>query len=218
LVSFSSIFIFLVNVFGNVPIREVLKEEVPMKRLCWMLPLLLWSEPQTLWAKGKPTPSSQPVGNKDMERARALFDQGEVFFKLGQYEKAAAAYQEAYLLSKAPLFLLNIGQCYTNLGQTKEAIHSYEAFIREDPKSPYRAEIEGQIDDLKAYLAQKQNESASLPVIMVAPVEKTLNKKRVLFASAGGAALLGVGLTFFFIYRPPSSDGGAQPVTFRGVP
>ena len=187
-----------------------------MKVCPWMIPVwLLCVVPQVALCKGKPTPSSQRSGNKDMERARSLFDQGEAFFKLGQYQEAVAAYQEAYLLSKAPLFLLNIGQCYTNLGQTKEAIHSYEAFIREDPKSPYRAEMEGKIDDLKAYLTQKQNEaSASFPVLMVAPAEKTLNKKRVLVASAGGAALLGVGLTFFFIYTPPRSDGGAQPVTF----
>lgn len=150
-----------------------------------------------------------------MERAKKLFDEGEDFFKLSQYDKAVAAYQEAYLLSKAPLFLLNIGQCYTQMGQTKEAIHSYEAFIREDPKSPYRAEMEAKIDDLKAYLAQKQNEAAaSLPVILVTPVEKSLNKKRMVGASAGGAALLGVGLTFFLVYRAPRSDGGSKPLPF----
>ena len=155
--------------------------------------------------------------NKDLEKSKKLFEQGESFFKLGQYDKAILAYQEAYLLSKAPLFLLNIGQCYKNLGQTKEAIHSYEAFIREDPKSPYRAEIEGKIDDLNAYLEQKQNEVTSLPTIMVnAPVEKPLNKKLIVGASAGGAGVLGIGLVFFLVYRPPRTAGGNNSIDFVG--
>jgi tetratricopeptide (TPR) repeat protein len=62
-------------------------------------------------------------------------ERGEAFYKIGEYEKAMNEYREAYLLSKAPLFLLNIAQCYRYMGEYDEAKHNYEALLREDPNT-----------------------------------------------------------------------------------
>lgn len=94
------------------------------------------------------------------ERAAALFQEADANYKIKEYEKALAGFKEAYLLSQEPVLLFNIGQCHRQLGELEEALKSYEAFLRDDPKSPLRVNAEERIKEIKEELARRASRGA----------------------------------------------------------
>jgi hypothetical protein len=88
-----------------------------------------------------------PPGERE-EKAEAIYRQAEAYYHIQDYESALKGFQEAYLLSQAPDLLLNIGQCYRRMKRNEEAITSYRTYLQIFPDSPYRAEIEGMLNDL----------------------------------------------------------------------
>jgi tetratricopeptide (TPR) repeat protein len=159
--------------------------------------------------------TSQAQQGLNLEKAKELFAQGEDFFKFSQFGKAIEKYQEAYLLSKAPLLLLNLGQCYYHLSQPEEAKHSYEAFIREDPTNPYRAEAEEKIKEMQGLIDARR--MASLPLAMQRPGEEPSKRKPWLWVGASGVLLGGAALTFVLFSNKnsnPTTELGGQFVDF----
>jgi hypothetical protein len=77
----------------------------------------------------------------NIEQAIKLYDEAEIHYQLQEWEKALEKYKEAYRLSREPEMLFNIGQCYRMLKKYDEAIKSYNAFQREVPSSPQRANV-----------------------------------------------------------------------------
>src|SRR5687767_1629312 len=69
----------------------------------------------------------------ELDRARALFEEGETFYKVGEYDKALESYKQAYILSKEPALLFNMAQCYRLLSRSDEAVRTYKIFIRDTP-------------------------------------------------------------------------------------
>jgi tetratricopeptide (TPR) repeat protein len=181
-----------------------------MKRICASFLLgLCFASTQVQAQPKKPDPV-----NAQMEQAKALFAQGEDHFKLGEYEKALEAYKESYKLSHAPLLLLNMGQCQVKLNQYEEAKHSYEALLREDPNTVYRAEVEGKIVEMDRLIAEEKAKqeaasqamlAASQPIIIEAPAPK---RGLLIGGIAGGVLLGGSALTLFLLTR----DDGPPPV------
>ena len=77
-----------------------------------------------------------------LERARALFEQGETAFREGRFRDAASAYRHAYELAPRAKLLINIGQSYRNAAAYQRAIEAYRQFIGAEPQSPLRGEVE----------------------------------------------------------------------------
>jgi hypothetical protein len=166
------------------------------------------------------SPSSQPsAATVAFLNAKALFEQGEAFFRLGEYQSALNKYREAYLISQAPLLLLNIAQCYRYLGQYDEAKHNYEAFIREDPKSPYRKEMQDKILEMETILEAKQRELSKVPAYLVsmqAPKEEPKRAKAWMIGTGIGVVLGGLVLTVLLYHETPSpqTDLGGSALGF----
>jgi tetratricopeptide (TPR) repeat protein len=184
--------------------------------------LLLWC-PLSASAQKKPAPglpNNQPVvPEKDLAKAKALFERGEAFFRLSEYEKAIKEYQESYLISKAPLLLLNIAQCYRYLSQYDNAKHSYEAFIREDPNSLYRKEMEDNIAEMEAILEAKRKEADKTPASVIFTTQTSFQESKRLkpWMVGGGISAIVVGsvmLTFLLVSnnnpKPQTDLGGAN--------
>jgi tetratricopeptide (TPR) repeat protein len=70
----------------------------------------------------------------DLERAKALYDEGLRNYNLTDYAPAIVAWKEAYRLSKRPLLLFNIGQAYRLAGDCVEALKFYDSYRREESK------------------------------------------------------------------------------------
>jgi hypothetical protein len=95
----------------------------------------------------KPPPLQDPVFTKknqesDMERAAKIFEEARAHYNLLEYDAALKGFKEAYLLSKEPGLLFNIGQCYRQMGKNDEAIRSFKAYLNESPDAPQKTQIE----------------------------------------------------------------------------
>jgi hypothetical protein len=63
-----------------------------------------------------------------VERARALFWEGNHDYAEERYDAAIVHFEAAYALSSNARLLDYIGRCYANLGQLRDAIEAYERF------------------------------------------------------------------------------------------
>ena len=59
---------------------------------------------------------SRPAAADPRQEAKAHYDQGVLYYKVGKFQAALDEYSRAYELFRAPEFLFNIGQCHKNLG------------------------------------------------------------------------------------------------------
>ena len=104
-----------------------------------------------------------PSTNED-EAARLLFMSAREAFAAGDYERALQGFQQAYDLSQRPALLYNIGTALDRLRRDEEALAIFEQFLREDPETPNRAEIESRVRQLRANVeaARAREEAARL--------------------------------------------------------
>lgn len=139
-------------------------------------PAALAQSPKGKDPKGK-EPKDDPAATKEAE-ARRLFGEAEALYNVGEYEKALELYKQAYLLSQAPALLYNMGQCQRRLGRLSDALDSYRAFLRGEPKTPLRADTEALIAELEATLASRQ--TAKITISSTPPgaeVRRTVGQK-----------------------------------------
>lgn len=104
-----------------------------------------------------------PARAEDLQRAKQMFQQGAVFFDLGQYDQAIEAWQRGYQDKQDPGFLYNIAQAYRLAGDPRKAILFYKSFLRNSPKAPNRGEIEERIAALQKQIPDGELPGHSLP-------------------------------------------------------
>ncbi len=91
-----------------------------------------------------------------VERARALFEQGNQHYHLGEFAKALELYKRAYRLKALPAFLFNIAQCHRKLEQYKEAVAMYQSYLVGVPDAPNKGLVESLITESRGKLAEEQ--------------------------------------------------------------
>jgi len=125
--------------------------------------LMLLAALAAIQAGGAGARAAQP------EPARALFEQAEVKFNLGNFEQAAADYQAAYELDHRPALLFNVGQCYRNLGDYERARFFYLRYLTLDPRTPNRRETERLVATMSRSLEEQgKRTEAGAPVLPAA--------------------------------------------------
>jgi tetratricopeptide (TPR) repeat protein len=78
-------------------------------------------------------------------------------FNLGLFKEAAEEYERAYRAKPVPAFLFNLAQCYKRMGEVEnleKAIFYFESYIKNEPFSPMREQIEKEIKTVKKELAE----------------------------------------------------------------
>lgn len=81
--------------------------------------------------------------------AREAYKAGRKAYDLGRFDEAIGHFERAYEARPAPAFLFNIAQAHRQLGHCKEALFFYRLYLRRDPDSKIRAEVEGRIAELE---------------------------------------------------------------------
>ncbi|MCA9665446.1 MAG: hypothetical protein KC503_07655 [Myxococcales bacterium] len=105
---------------------------------------------------------------KALEQAKKYATQADTFFSLGFFEKAAAAYQKAYVIKQAPALLYNIGQCYKRMGgiaNLEKALFYYESYLNNLQAERQREKLSKRIDKLKGELKRLKAERDKGPPI-----------------------------------------------------
>ena len=78
--------------------------------------------------EGNPT-MGEPLGEKDFKRGNELFS-------AGKFEEAVEAYKEAIVKEpQEPIYLNNLGICYTRLEKYDQAIETFQGMIKIRPES-----------------------------------------------------------------------------------
>ena len=78
----------------------------------------------------------------DKAKAKALYEEGLKHYNLAEWNDAIKSWKDAYLISKKPLLLFNIGQAYRLSGDCKQANVFYDSYQREEPNPKNAAELE----------------------------------------------------------------------------
>jgi len=88
-------------------------------------------------ARAEPATSddAQPSPQNAAEATRAFLS-GKDCFESGRFAEAKEQFQKAYLLTKDPALLYNLGQSYRKMGLCLEARQAYQQFLQAAPSSP----------------------------------------------------------------------------------
>lgn len=97
------------------------------------------------------------ISAEDVEEAKARFAAGNKAFEKGEYREAVSEFQGGYMLTRNPGFLLNIAVCYRKLGELEQALSHFKDYLKAEPQSPRKAEVQKQINELQAQVGP-QNE------------------------------------------------------------
>jgi tetratricopeptide (TPR) repeat protein len=144
---------------------SLVSSQLPRRIRLRRILLLLWLLPVSLWAQ---TSLPSPVEVKfDPEAAKKHFYNAKIFFELGQFEAAIREYQEAYLCEQRAEFLYNLAQVYRRQGEVKGSLESmrmalfhFDLFLKKEPKSPYKRDVEGLMKDLERDIKRTEEKLA----------------------------------------------------------
>ncbi len=81
-------------------------------------------------------PARRAPTQDEVQRARALFQRGRVFFSKGKYVEAANAFEDAYALHKHKAIEYNLAVTHALLGHVKRAVTYFRAFLRHESNPP----------------------------------------------------------------------------------
>ena len=107
------------------------------------------------------------IDEMTVDKAKALFAEGNESYNLGEFDRALDRYKLAYRVKPLPAFQFNIAQCHRKLGQNKEAIAMYQAFLLGNQSAQNKEMVEGLIAESKKAMdeqiaAQQKLESQRL--------------------------------------------------------
>jgi tetratricopeptide (TPR) repeat protein len=114
-------------------------------------------------ARAEPA-AERRIGEKERQRARALYDEGARHYNVAEYPAAIEAWKSAYLLSGDPKLLFDVAQAYRLSGDCEQALRFYRNFLREHPHASNEGEVESAI-------ARCEAAAAPAPPAPAAPVE-----------------------------------------------
>lgn len=160
-----------------------------------------------------------------MDRARALFAEGQTAYGVEQYEVALAKFREAYSLAPLPALLFNMAAALESLSRPGEAADKLRAYLRGAGEVDNRAEIEARVrmlDEAQRQLDLEKAKHEKPRIIDLSAVQRTSEERGrrrglAIGLGVGGAVVLGVaiGLGVYFGTAPryPDSTLGTQRVT-----
>jgi hypothetical protein len=97
--------------------------------------------PAAATVPGAPAVPASPSA-EDEAAGKRHYKRGDELFKQGRFLDAAHEFEAGFAVAPRPLFLLNIGHSYRKAQELRRARSAYEEFLKEDPKTSYRADVE----------------------------------------------------------------------------
>jgi hypothetical protein len=126
------------------------------------LGLLLIALPRVASAQSEPLPpagatddKAKPKQQEADRRARELFEQGRAAFSEGQYRDAWENFREAYILSKRPELLYNVGQSADRMRMDRDALAAFKLYLEKLPNAANRREVESRVAYLEDRVARE---------------------------------------------------------------
>ena len=145
-----------------------------------------------------------------MELARAQYKRAESCYAAGDYACATAGYRAAYDYSHRPELLFNLAQAHRRGGNLKEALESYQSFLREkpDPNPKVKAQAEQYVAFCQLVLQPAQMKPPAALVAKATPPAEAAPPPPPLPASASALSLP----------APPPPGAPPLPTITEGTP
>jgi hypothetical protein len=105
-------------------------------------------------------PQTETAEDAD-RKARDLFKQGRAAYEEGRYRDAWDYFRQAYLLSKRPELLYNVGQSADRLRMDREALDAFKLYLAKLPDAENRREVENRVRALEERLGPQASQDAS---------------------------------------------------------
>ena len=106
-------------------------------------------------AKELPPAVTKFIDETIVGKAKALFEEGNAHYKLGEFTQALDKYKLAYRVKPLPAFQFNIAQCHRKLGQHKEAIAMYQAYLVDMTDAEKKTMVDSLIAEEKKALSDQ---------------------------------------------------------------
>lgn len=97
---------------------------------------------------GEPQQAASDKAATD-RRARREFELGRQAYEGGDYRLAWEHFRQAYLLSKRPQLLYNVGQAADRMGQDEDALKAFRMYLDQMPTADNRREVENRVRALE---------------------------------------------------------------------
>jgi tetratricopeptide (TPR) repeat protein len=113
-------------------------------------------------------------------KAKACFERGRAAYEQARYDEAVREFRDGYALSPRPLFLVNLGQAYRQLGRLDEAREEYRRFLEQAPSDdPQRPGVQRVMADLNQKIAERDaaRERAHAMIVASPPAVVVVHKK-----------------------------------------
>lgn len=121
---------------------------------------------------------SKLIESVTVEKAKALFAEGNQHYNIGEFQPALDLYKLAYRVKPLPAFQFNIAQCHRKLGQHKDAIAMYQAYLVGVPDAPNKDMVESLINESKKAWEQEEARKTQLERDRLAAEQKKAEEAR----------------------------------------
>jgi len=153
------------------------------------------------------TPAFADNKSKDKSKGKALYEEGLRHYNVSEYTEAIRVWKEAYLLSKRPVLLFNLGQAYRLSGDCTQALTFYDSYRREQSNLDNADELTEAENLCKAKLAEKPAEKPQdtrppdpvpPPAVVPPPPAHTASTMRKAGVVVGIAGVVSGGIAVYF--------------------
>lgn len=169
-------------------------------------------------------PADEHAGAAVTEAAKARFNEGVKLYAKKRYDRALAAFLQAYALTKNPAILFNLGQTSLKLGDPLRALRSFEQFLKDAPNAPpdQRTRAQTGITEARRALGSIEvtaPDGADIAVDgepagrapLAAPIPATPGEHAVTITTASGAKLANVDVKAGMTSRLKLAASGPPP-------
>jgi tetratricopeptide (TPR) repeat protein len=169
------------------------------------------------------------IADQDLDEARIHYKKGTKLYDLGRYLEAAKEYELAFEAKDEGELLFDIAQALRLGKDYPNAVRFYHSYLRREPNTPNRKEVEERISDLEKQIAAqsqaqktqpqvaapvpaKENTSANMEVKTPPPMRAEEGARQRTMRTAGIALIatgvVGVVLGGVFVGLAKSADDG----------
>ena len=99
-----------------------------------------------------------------LQQAKQDFDDGQNLYLQSKYSDAADKFLAAYRKKPFPAFLFNAGVCYEKNRDFMKALTYYERFLKADPHSADKTNVQERIDIIREYLNPPEKDAKGVAV------------------------------------------------------
>ncbi len=105
-----------------------------------------------------------PAHAVDREKAKAHYEQGEKFYRLGEFQSALDEYKKVLEYVDSAEMYYNIGQCYRMLKEYEKALFFYRRYLSHVPNAPNKEVVEKHLAAMTQELEAQKRVQPDVPV------------------------------------------------------